>query len=303
MAEMMKFFPNMFKAKRLKTGETIEFIGIKGDKGDKGDPGKDATPYDDTEIREEVDSVKADLSQKVDKTQVATTSNTGLVKANNNYGIGANPDGTLYVAGNSQAGIDSRDSWVYSPYKAITGNTLDYAVKQAMCDGKGAEWTDTEKANARARMGLGNTYELIEDIILSEDVPNIQRSAEPNGTPYNFKAIYIWFNLKPATNISSVSFIGNYKTLFNFYGAIKAEQVYGYLDSEISNGMIRTFAPATLYSFENATASVQRANLNPANLFNNSNFNNLIITATKVSGEGNGYIPAGSNIKIYGLRA
>lgn len=36
--------------------------------------------------------------------------------------------------------------------RVITGNTLDYAVKTAMCDGKGTEWADAEKSGAWKRL-------------------------------------------------------------------------------------------------------------------------------------------------------
>lgn len=39
-------------------------------------------------------------------------------------------------------------------YSPIVPMNLDYAVKAAMCDGKGAAWTDAEKTAARSRMGV-----------------------------------------------------------------------------------------------------------------------------------------------------
>lgn len=37
--------------------------------------------------------------------------------------------------------------------KPLAPNCLDYAVKAAMCDGKGAAWTDAERIAALLRMG------------------------------------------------------------------------------------------------------------------------------------------------------
>lgn len=48
------------------------------------------------------------------------------------------------------------------------GNALDYAVKAAMCDGKGAVWTSDERAAARDRMGIDD-WELIADVTLEEE--------------------------------------------------------------------------------------------------------------------------------------
>lgn len=42
----------------------------------------------------------------------------------------------------------------------ITPNNFDYAVKCAMCDGKGEAWTAEEQDAARARMGIGR-YEIL----------------------------------------------------------------------------------------------------------------------------------------------
>lgn len=51
--------------------------------------------------------------------------------------------------------------------KEIDCSNFDYAVKAAMCDGKGAAWTAEEQAAARDRMGAWTT---IADITLDEDV-------------------------------------------------------------------------------------------------------------------------------------
>lgn len=78
------------------------------------------------------------------------------------YGIGANVNGELFVHEANNVNIDYRQQ-----YRAITPYTMDYAVKAAMCDGKGAAWTAEEQASARDRMGAWTT---IADITLAEDV-------------------------------------------------------------------------------------------------------------------------------------
>lgn len=52
--------------------------------------------------------------------------------------------------------------------KEIDCSNFDYAVKAAMCDGKGAAWTAEEQATARERMGM-NDWELIAEITMPED--------------------------------------------------------------------------------------------------------------------------------------
>ena len=81
------------------------------------------------------------------------------------YGIGANVNGELFVHEANNVNIDYRQQ-----YRAITPYTMDYAVKAAMCDGKGAAWTAEEQASARDRMGAWTT---IADITLAEDVNSI----------------------------------------------------------------------------------------------------------------------------------
>lgn len=41
-----------------------------------------------------------------------------------------------------------------SGVRPVTASNVDYAVRAAMCDGKGAAWTAAEQASARERMGI-----------------------------------------------------------------------------------------------------------------------------------------------------
>ena len=62
----------------------------------------------------------------------------------------------LYPA--SEKNIDARQKINVSP---ISVNNLDYAIKAAMCDGKGAAWTAEEQAAARERMGIDEWEDVI----------------------------------------------------------------------------------------------------------------------------------------------
>ncbi len=66
-----------------------------------------------------------------------------------------------------QAPTTDIDSRANAP-RPVNGNNLDYAVKAAMCDGKGAAWTSDEQKAARERMGIPGGYELIEEITIAE---------------------------------------------------------------------------------------------------------------------------------------
>lgn len=84
------------------------------------------------------------------------------------YGIGANVNGELYINEANNVNINYRQQ-----YRAITPYMMDYAVKAAMCDGKGAAWTADEQAAARERMGIG-TSTLVYSYTLTEDVAQFE---------------------------------------------------------------------------------------------------------------------------------
>lgn len=81
----------------------------------------------------------------------ATDKNVGVLKTTSANGLYIQ-DGVVRTYPASDTNISKRDA----QYMPITSKNLDYAIKAAMCDGKGAAWTDTEKAAARSRMGVTN---------------------------------------------------------------------------------------------------------------------------------------------------
>lgn len=112
----------------------------------------------------------------------------GLVSIQPSYGITTNSLNVLMIGSpSSESEISKRKS---NSSSRLDANNIDYVVKTAMCDGVGAEWTDEEKANARARLGIGE-WELIEKIVIEEQIAEFVREVEPDGTPYNFRGIYI----------------------------------------------------------------------------------------------------------------
>lgn len=76
----------------------------------------------------------------------------GLVAIQPSYGISTNSSNVLMMgAPSSESEISKRKS---NNSSRLDASSIDYIVKVAMCDGVGAEWTDEEKANSRARMGI-----------------------------------------------------------------------------------------------------------------------------------------------------
>lgn len=75
------------------------------------------------------------------------THNLGLIRVNAGKGFAVSADGTLNI-------IECTDDSLKKRYaRIVSGNVIDYAVKAAMCDGKGVAWTADEQAAARERMG------------------------------------------------------------------------------------------------------------------------------------------------------
>lgn len=171
------------------SGEFDGKDGEKGEKGDKGDPGVvkykvvNELPIDDTEnaiylvpvtdgaednlfdeyifvdgVWEKVGgtSVAVDLTDYVKNTDYPdSTIKAGVVKVDSsNFGIGAYPtSGILYITPAEKAQIDAK-THVRRP---IVPCYLDYAVKKGLTDNK-EEWTEEEKASARALVGaVGST--------------------------------------------------------------------------------------------------------------------------------------------------
>lgn len=116
----------------------------------------------------------------------------GLVKLSSSFGISTNngnSNGYLAIMQTSKLNLDNRTN----AYQPIAAPMLDYAVKAAMCDGKGAAWTADEQAAARDRMGI-NDYEDILDVTLEEDcVLNL----DLNGS---FRHLYAYINQSNVTD-------------------------------------------------------------------------------------------------------
>lgn len=118
--------------------------GIQSVQGIQGEPGKDAAA---TDVRMNGKSITADGVANI---PIASYTQEGVTKYDPYGGLATNTRGLAIQPGtNSQ--IDNRNATYYP----ITADShLDYAVKAAMCDGKGAAWTAEEQAAARKRMGI-----------------------------------------------------------------------------------------------------------------------------------------------------
>ena len=147
---------------------------------------------------------------------MTSSKSVGLVQAGT--GLGAFNDGRVYVLALSTGHIDSRTANRFLP-----GNTLDYAVKCAMTDGKGPEWTSQEKASARERIGL-DVWEEIVDITITEEVTQIILEFE---NPY--REIYAYISQDGVTEVDT----GN-------------KYIYALLQNDTKNLVLRQYTGAKL---------------------------------------------------------
>ena len=86
----------------------------------------------------------------------------GVIKTGENHGVYTTSDGILTTVRSSNASIDNRGSQTASTiHNVIVPLNLDYAVKAAMCDGKGEEWTPEEQAAAQQRIGILSVEEVL----------------------------------------------------------------------------------------------------------------------------------------------
>lgn len=178
---------------KLDNGEFVGERGPQGDKGDKGDPGADGS--DATVTAENIQSAlgyapikdvqvagTSVMTDGVANVPIASATRAGVVSILNPVDSGIwNDNGILKISFATDAEISTR----FGFRKTIVCANLDTAVKAAMCDGKGAAWTDAEQKAARERMGVDKAYELVEEFDLSE-ASTFERTEEPDGTPFAF---------------------------------------------------------------------------------------------------------------------
>lgn len=124
--------------------------GPQGEKGEKGDPGAPGSDAADTDVRIAGKTITADGVADI---PLASTTQEGVTKYDPYGGLSDTERGWgITPASNSQ--INARNA----SHFAITADShLDYAVKAAMCDGKGAAWTPSEQAAAKKRMGISDS--------------------------------------------------------------------------------------------------------------------------------------------------
>nr|DAF83211.1 MAG TPA: nucleoid-associated protein [Caudoviricetes sp.] len=299
---------------KLDNGEFVGERGPQGDKGDKGDPGANGAPgkdgKDGRDANVTAENIQSALGYAPVKDVQVTGSSVldggvanvpmaaigvfGAVKIGTvqDTGIWVN-NGVPYISYATDAEIAGRTGW----RKVIVCANLDNAVKAAMCDGKGTAWTSAEQKTARERMGVDKAYELIEEITLTEKVTQLIRNAEPNGTPYHFKKMYVNIITPQAEENGSIYSMFNNALIGLAFNSIKSQSSEGgiaQIYAHVANGFLDGYgvgAPNVSTS-SNLIRYVTRSNT-PSGI--------AAIDSVKILGTVG--IPINTNIKIYGVRA
>ena len=289
-----------------------EFIGERGPQGEPGKDGSDATvtaqniqsalgyaPVKDVQA-----NGTSILTNGVADIPKAETGKLGLTSCYNPWvgGLYVGTDGIMRIVQAPTTDIDSRAT---AP-RPITGNNLDYAVKAAMCDGKGAAWTDAEQKAARKRMGVDKTCELIDEIT-TDGAAIIERTQEPDGTPYDFEKVMLVVTAPKQMGASVVVFVNFFadNTYLSSYAVFPGNKDYFYRSlyvGEIRNSLLeyRIVDASIIYS------STQGGGVGDVSSLKQSatlRFTSSNITRVRCFDSNSTALPAGFLIQIYGVRA
>lgn len=136
------------------------------------------------------------------------THNLGLIRVNAGNGFAVSVDGTLNIIECTDDSLKKRSA------RIVSGNVIDYAVKAAMCDGKGAAWTSDEQAAARERIGITDFKNVVSATLEEESLINI--TLDKDGNTFDYDETYIRLIIpKTLENISASIVVGD----FTFYVA------------------------------------------------------------------------------------
>ena len=147
-----------------KVGQVFRVAAISGD----GRYTMEAVDLPDVPVQDVQMDGKSILSDGIANIPLGSDRQLGLLYPRKVYGLQTWGDGELGLTRSVEEDIDNRNS---NDIKSVSLGKLDYAVKAAMCDGKGAEWTDTERTAARARMRIADFSDMkhIATIEISEE--------------------------------------------------------------------------------------------------------------------------------------
>ena len=183
--------------------------------------------------------------------------------------------------------------------KEIDCSNFDYAVKAAMCDGKGAAWTAEEQAAARGRMGVGD-YAVIISTTLEEETVSITYTQKDNGNALNEKDIIVYIELPNAATKNTNGWISfNNDKIYN--NIFMAKDYKYYIGKMRDIGGLWIGENNTFAAINPASATNSEYLRHQAYGIKNPDVISIInrINIYLVNGE---KFPVGTNIKIYSRR-
>ena len=238
-----------------------EFVGEQGKPGKDGAPGKDGSDANVT-----AENIQAALGYApVKDVQVAGNSVLDGGVANvpiaskevlgassvDNYSIGTTNTGVLFLYNSRLGDINARSANI-----ALTPYNLDYAVKAAMCDGKGAAWTAGERTAARERMGIAGFAEMkhITTLVIEEETDAIIVDL---GKQCRICRFYYEFPETIPTGYTYVEVSNTNTTYYNMSGcAINNKKYLDYIRIASALKPISIFAPIA-YTGNEATVKLE----------------------------------------------
>ncbi len=190
----------------------------------------------------------------------------------------------------------------------VGGNTVDYAVKAAMCDGKGAAWTSDEQMASRERMGFDKAYEIIKSVTTTEDFNQVVISLDNDGNDFTLNSAIIFVEYGGSNNGSIYSLCECAKTgggssicAYDFMG-YTAQNKYSAFCCFAENG----YWNALSYLPKNMYLGREIHGLSADSFMKNSVFVVPHINRIRVyanTGAGTSQVPAGTKIDVWGVRA
>ena len=272
--------------------------GLQGPKGDPGATGPQGAPGTDASVT--ADNIRAALGYTpVKDVQVGGTSILAEGVANvpiagnkvpgvigvDNYSIGVDANNNLFLFGARKGDINARSGNI-----AIDPIHIDYAVKAAMCDGKGAAWTAAEQKAALERLGIDKPYELIEEITIEDGVSVFERET-------NLARMYLMI-IGESGHTGTCSISTAFDSGHSFEAYWNMANIAAQYELIVEHGIANGFYKFSNYSMS-STPTVTGINLHAMRTIFSATTKPSKINKLTISGA----IPNGTKFVIYGVRA
>ena len=177
---------------------------------------------------------------------------------------------------------------------------MERKVEQSVLQSRQAAQQAVQAAE-EARAAVQGSYELVETLITPEDLASISRTMWPDGTPYNFKAVYV------AMTVPTASMAGN----INIYSRCGGENVglLGIAALHTASPRIVNFYTHPLHGLWETQGGVCGGNYGTNDARYIKDIPNLVSDIPAIDRlymtvvTAGTMIPAGTTIRIYGVRA